>query len=73
MIKPLSKDTRELVRLDLSICGLTCDYIVGLKDEASLISGILELNLGGNPIMKEVCFFLLVYRLEPMLSFETTH
>ncbi|KAK4393815.1 protein TONSOKU [Sesamum angolense] len=55
LIKPLSKDTQELVRLDLSFCGLTSDYIVGLRDEASLISGILELNLGGNPIMKEGC------------------
>ncbi|KAK4416756.1 protein TONSOKU [Sesamum alatum] len=55
LIKPLSKDTQELVRLDLSFCGLTCDYIVGLRDEASLINGILELNLGGNPIMKEGC------------------
>ncbi|PIN21063.1 Ran GTPase-activating protein [Handroanthus impetiginosus] len=53
LIKPLSKDTQELVRLDLSFCGLTCDYIVRLRDEASLVSGIVELNLGGNPIMKE--------------------
>ncbi|KAI3451497.1 hypothetical protein Pfo_008162 [Paulownia fortunei] len=55
LIKPLSKDTQELVRLDLSFCGLTSDYVVRLRDEASLISGILELNLGGNPIMKEGC------------------
>ncbi|XP_057769041.1 protein TONSOKU isoform X2 [Salvia miltiorrhiza] len=53
LIKPLSKDTQELVRLDLSNCALTCDYIVSLKDEASLVFGILELNLAGNPIMKE--------------------
>lgn len=62
LIKPLSKDTGELVRLDLSVCGLTSDYIVRLNDEASLITSILELNLGGNPIMKEVRFFLLVYQ-----------
>ncbi|GFP84877.1 protein tonsoku [Phtheirospermum japonicum] len=55
LIKPLSKDTQELVRLDLSFCGLTSDYIVRLRDEASLISGILELDLGGNPIMTEGC------------------
>ncbi|KAH6756608.1 hypothetical protein C2S51_038907 [Perilla frutescens var. frutescens] len=53
LIKPLSKDTQELVKLDLSNCALTCDYIVSLKDETSLACGILELNLGGNPIMKE--------------------
>ncbi|KAK6117535.1 hypothetical protein DH2020_048714 [Rehmannia glutinosa] len=55
LIKPLSKDTQELVRLDLSFCGLTSDYIVRLRDEASLVTGILELNLGGNPIMQEGC------------------
>lgn len=59
MIKPLSKDTGELVRLDLSFCGLTSDYIVRLRHETSLISGILELNVGGNPIMKEVCVFFI--------------
>ncbi|KAL7102122.1 hypothetical protein ACP275_08G099500 [Erythranthe tilingii] len=58
LIKPLSKETGELVRLDLSFCGLTSDYIVRLRDEAPLISGILELNLGGNPIMKEGCMEL---------------
>lgn len=55
LIKPLSKDTQELVRLDLSNCALTHEYIASLKDEASLVCGILELNLGGNPIRKEVC------------------
>ncbi|KAL6523140.1 hypothetical protein OROHE_016435 [Orobanche hederae] len=54
LIKPLSKDTQDLVRLDLSFCGLTSGYIVRLRDDTSLISGILELNLGGNPIMREV-------------------
>ncbi|KAK4479542.1 hypothetical protein RD792_015059 [Penstemon davidsonii] len=53
LIKPLSKDTQELLRLDLSFCGLTRDYIYSLGNEVALISGILELNLGGNPIMEE--------------------
>ncbi|KAL3824491.1 hypothetical protein ACJIZ3_020520 [Penstemon smallii] len=53
LIKPLSKDTQELLRLDLSFCGLTHDYIFSLGNEVALISGILELNLGGNPIMEE--------------------
>ncbi|KAL3650013.1 hypothetical protein CASFOL_006416 [Castilleja foliolosa] len=55
LIKPLSKDTQELVRLDLSFCGLTSDYIIRLRNEESLISGIIELDLSGNPIMKEGC------------------
>ncbi|GER29629.1 tetratricopeptide repeat (TPR)-containing protein [Striga asiatica] len=56
LIKPLSKDTQDLVRLDLSFCGLTGNCITTLRDEASLVSGILELNLGGNPMMKECAF-----------------
>ncbi|KAG8383782.1 hypothetical protein BUALT_Bualt04G0049500 [Buddleja alternifolia] len=68
LIKPLSKDTRELVRLDLSFCGLTCDYIVRLSNEVSLISGILELNLGGNPIMKEGCSELASLLRSPQCS-----
>ncbi|XP_051140221.1 protein TONSOKU isoform X2 [Andrographis paniculata] len=55
LIKPLSKDTQELVRLDLSFCGLSSVFITRLKDEASLFNGLLELNLGGNPIMREGC------------------
>ncbi|KAL2498642.1 Protein TONSOKU [Abeliophyllum distichum] len=53
LMKSLYKEAQELVKLDLSYCGLTCDYIVRLSNEVSLISGILELNLGGNPIMHE--------------------
>ncbi|KAL2521328.1 Protein TONSOKU [Forsythia ovata] len=53
LMKSLYKETQELVKLDLSYCRLTRDYIVRLSNEVSLISGILELNLGGNPIMHE--------------------
>lgn len=51
----LSNETREM-KLDLSSCILTPDYIVRLNAEVSLVSGILELNLCGNPIMQEVNF-----------------
>ncbi|XP_022884500.1 protein TONSOKU [Olea europaea var. sylvestris] len=53
LFKSLYKETQELVKLDLSSCRLTCDYIVRLSNEVTLINGILEFNLGGNPIMHE--------------------
>ncbi|XP_071916680.1 protein TONSOKU-like [Coffea arabica] len=53
LTKSLANETQELVKLDLSSCGLTCDYIIRLNIEVSLIYGILELNLGGNPLMQE--------------------
>lgn len=43
----------DLLKLDLSYCGLTSKYVLRLKDD--LACGILELNLSGNPIMLEVC------------------
>ncbi|KAL3528003.1 hypothetical protein ACH5RR_012659 [Cinchona calisaya] len=53
LTKSLSNETQELVKLDLSFCGLTADYIIRLNIEDCWINGILELNLGGNPIMQE--------------------
>lgn len=52
----LSIETQELVKLDLSSCGLTSEYFAKLNIGTSSISGILELNLGGNPIMQQVHF-----------------
>ncbi|KAA8531034.1 hypothetical protein F0562_005743 [Nyssa sinensis] len=49
----LSSGSQELVKLDLSYCGLTSQYIFKLNAEVSLIGGILELSLEGNPIMEE--------------------
>lgn len=50
----------EIVKLDLSYCGVTHDYAVKLSTNSSTICGILELSLSGNPIMQEVCSFHLV-------------
>ncbi|GFY91241.1 tetratricopeptide repeat (TPR)-containing protein [Actinidia rufa] len=58
LIESLSNGTPELVKLDLSSCGLTPHYILRLTAEISLITGILELNLGGNPFMQEVYCFI---------------
>ncbi|XP_059644880.1 protein TONSOKU [Cornus florida] len=49
----LFSGNQELVKLDLSYCGLTSEYIGRLNAEISLIGGILELNLGGNPLTEE--------------------
>ncbi|KAF7840080.1 Protein TONSOKU [Senna tora] len=43
--------TQELVKLDLSYCGLTSNNFINAG--ATLFSSILELNLEGNPIMPE--------------------
>lgn len=55
LMESLSSETREPVKLDLSFCGLTSQYIFSINDKLSLISGVIELNLGGNPITQEVC------------------
>lgn len=54
LLESLSSETRELVKLDLSSCGLTSEYIFRLNDEISLIGGVIELKLGWNPITQEV-------------------
>nr|XP_027074129.1 protein TONSOKU-like isoform X1 [Coffea arabica] len=53
LTKTLSNDTQELVKLDLSSCGITSEYFSMRNTGICLINGILELNLGGNPIMQE--------------------
>ncbi|XP_017226134.1 protein TONSOKU isoform X1 [Daucus carota subsp. sativus] len=53
LLESLSSETRELVKLDLSSCGLTSEYIFRLNDEISLIGGVIELKLGWNPITQE--------------------
>lgn len=53
LTKSLFDGNQELLKLDLSYCGLTSEYITRQNTDATLISGILELNLGGNPIMQE--------------------
>lgn len=55
LMESLSSKTREPVKLDLSSCRLTSQYIFRINAEISLISGVIELNLEGNPITQEVC------------------
>lgn len=60
----------EFVKLDLSYCGVTCNYVLKLSTNYSMICGILELNLSGNPIKQEVCSFhlLLCYVIVKLVS-----
>lgn len=49
----LFSGTNELVKLDLSYCQLTSNYV--LNTSFTLFCSLLELNLEGNSIMPEVC------------------
>lgn len=53
LTESLLNGTEEPVKLDLSYCGLTSNYIVNIN--VNYFGSILELNLEGNPIMLEVC------------------
>ncbi|THG04658.1 hypothetical protein TEA_004787 [Camellia sinensis var. sinensis] len=54
LIESLSNGTHELMKLDLSSCGLTSQYIVRLNDEVSLISSIAFLWLIGGQVANRV-------------------
>ncbi|KAK8271273.1 hypothetical protein V6Z12_D11G252100 [Gossypium hirsutum] len=53
LTRSLFSSTQEPLKLDLSFCGVASTYIYELNTNAIFISGILELHLGGNPIMQE--------------------
>ncbi|TKY60409.1 TONSOKU protein [Spatholobus suberectus] len=51
LAESLLKGTEELVKLDLSYCGLTSNCVLNIS--VNFFCSILELNLEGNPIMSE--------------------
>ncbi|KAK7399404.1 hypothetical protein VNO78_10586 [Psophocarpus tetragonolobus] len=51
LAESLFKGTEELMKLDLSYCGLTFNFV--LNANVNFFYSILELNLEGNPIMPE--------------------
>lgn len=53
LTESLFHETHELVKLNLSSCGLTHKYFHRLKTQAPAVCNILELNLAGNPITPE--------------------
>ncbi|XP_012466931.1 protein TONSOKU isoform X1 [Gossypium raimondii] len=53
LTRSLFSSTQEPLKLDLSFCGVASTYIYELNTNVIFISGILELHLGGNPIMQE--------------------
>ncbi|XP_028554658.1 protein TONSOKU isoform X2 [Dendrobium catenatum] len=63
LTEALSCGPQELEKLDLSVCGITSDFIGKICEHIVQINGIVELNLGGNSIGDEGC-----YALECMLS-----
>ncbi|KAG6721658.1 hypothetical protein I3843_03G123000 [Carya illinoinensis] len=52
LTESLFNGNQDLLKLDLSYCGLTYKYVLGLKND--MATGILELNLAGNPILQEL-------------------
>ncbi|KAL5976340.1 hypothetical protein ACLOJK_020671 [Asimina triloba] len=53
LTEALSCGANELVKLDLSCCGLSCHSLTRTCENFLLIGGILELNLGWNSIGPE--------------------
>lgn len=53
LTESLFRDTQELVKFNLSYCGLTYKFFEGLRTHASAFCNIVELDLAGNPIMPQ--------------------
>ncbi|XP_010247270.1 PREDICTED: protein TONSOKU [Nelumbo nucifera] len=53
LTEALSNGPQEMMKLDLSYCGLTSNYFVRLSEDFLLIGGIIELNLAGNSTGQE--------------------
>lgn len=53
----LSSRPQELVKLDLSCCGLTSPGITQICANIASIGSVTELNLNGSSIGSEVCHF----------------
>ncbi|MCL7045211.1 hypothetical protein MKW94_020017 [Papaver nudicaule] len=68
LVKALSVGPQELMTLDLSFCGITSCYTERLCTNISLIGGILELNLGGNPIRQQGVDALVSLLMSPECS-----
>jgi hypothetical protein len=49
LTESLFNGIQDFVKLDLSYCGLTSKYTLGLNND--MADSILELNLAGNPIL----------------------
>lgn len=58
LTESLSCETHELVKFDISCCGLSPNYFSQFSTNG-LLGGILELNLGGNSITQEVNYLLI--------------
>lgn len=61
----LSCGPQELVKLDMSYCGLVSHNFSKISANLSLIGGLAELNFGGNFIGQEACKPLISMLLDP--------
>ncbi|XP_012086071.1 protein TONSOKU isoform X1 [Jatropha curcas] len=68
LMESLFSWSQESVKLDLSYCGLRTAYIHKLNTEDTLICGIIELNLEGNPILQEGTSALVSLLMNPQCS-----
>ncbi|TQD96092.1 hypothetical protein C1H46_018328 [Malus baccata] len=73
LTESLFSQNSEFVKLDISKCKVTSNYIHRLSTDSSMICGIVELNLSENPITeKEGLVFLLLAATTSSLSTSTT-
>ncbi|XP_019704560.2 protein TONSOKU isoform X1 [Elaeis guineensis] len=71
LTEALSSGPQELVKLDLSYCGLTSHEFTKVCTNLAVIGGIIELNLGGNSIGQEVCDALGSILVDPQCSLKS--
>ncbi|KAJ8504389.1 hypothetical protein OPV22_005275 [Ensete ventricosum] len=68
VIEAVCTGPQELVRLDLSYCGLTSHAFAKACQGFILLSGILDLNITGNSINQEGCDALSSVLMDPKCS-----
>ncbi|XP_077242137.1 tetratricopeptide repeat (TPR)-containing protein [Tasmannia lanceolata] len=65
LTEALSSGSQELVKLDISSCGLTSYSLMNVCTNIALMGSLLELNLGGNFIGQEGCNTLASLLMNP--------
>ncbi|KAG0494416.1 hypothetical protein HPP92_005410 [Vanilla planifolia] len=65
LVETFCSGPQELLKLDLSSCGITSDVIAKICSNAVQIGSITELNLGGNSIGNEGCCALENMLIDP--------
>lgn len=71
LMEALSSGPQELVKFDLSCCGLTSHGVTKVCTSIASLGGVLELNLGGNSIGQEGCDVLGAILADPQCSLKS--